>query len=71
MKEKKEKRRPVSTTTRIDVELVRKAKIVAIWRDMELFEYLDAILRPVVQGDYEHRLREEARRRPSGESGSA
>ena len=49
-KEKKQQRQ--KTTTRIDIELLTQANMVALHRGMLLQDYLDKILRPVVEKDY-------------------
>ncbi len=39
------------TTAEVAPEVLRDARIVAAWRGMELREYVDSILRPVVERD--------------------
>lgn len=41
-----------TTTTKVDAELLRQAKTVASFRDMDLYDYLDGILREAVARDY-------------------
>ena len=53
--------RPQKTTTKLDAEVLRKARTVALYRDKELFDYLDAIVRPVVERDYHKMIEEEAK----------
>jgi hypothetical protein len=43
---------------KIDAELVRKAKVVASFKDMSLAEYLSEVLRPIIDRD----LRDHSRR---------
>lgn len=43
---------PEKTTTKIEVELLNKARIIAIRKNKFLFDYLDAILRPAIERDY-------------------
>jgi hypothetical protein len=47
------------TTTKVYMELLRRARIVAIHREIDLFDYLDGILRPVIDRDYDKMIREE------------
>lgn len=46
------------TTTKIDAELLRQAKTVAAFRGIDLFEYLDTIIRAQVGADYRQVVRE-------------
>lgn len=39
-------------TTKIEKGLLKKARIVAITRGIDLFEYLDSVLRPTVEKDH-------------------
>ena len=48
-------------TLKVKRSLLRKAKMVAIHRDMDLFDYTDATFGAAVQRDYEAMLREEGR----------
>jgi hypothetical protein len=52
---------PKMTTTKVDVDLLRKARMVAIYRGVDLHEYVGGILRPVVERDYAAMIREESR----------
>jgi hypothetical protein len=47
------------TTTKVDSELMRKAKVVAAYRDVDLFEYLDGLLRSLIERDYSRIVRED------------
>jgi hypothetical protein len=40
-------------TVKIDADLVKKAKYVAIERDVTIAEYLSGLLRPTVERDYQ------------------
>lgn len=44
--------KPETTTTKVRRELLRKAKTVSSHRDIDLFDYLDAILTATVDKDY-------------------
>ncbi len=54
---------PKKTTTKIDPPLLKKARQVAISRGIDLYDYIDAMLRPAVERDYDRWIQEEARRR--------
>lgn len=47
------------TTTKVRSELIRKAKTVAAYRDMDLIEYIDQLLTPLVERDYRKIVRED------------
>jgi hypothetical protein len=49
-------------TAKIAADLHRKAKALCAHRRAEMFDYLDAILRPVVERDWEEFIREEGKR---------
>jgi hypothetical protein len=49
------------TSTKVYAALLRKAKIVATHRVVELFDYLHSLLSPLVEKDYERMIREEAK----------
>lgn len=51
---------PRKTNTKVEEELLRKARIVAESRKVDLFDYLDALLRPSVERDYRHFVRKAA-----------
>jgi hypothetical protein len=51
-----------TTTTRVEVELLRKARMVAIRRDLDLLDYVDGILRPVVERDYARMIQDESQK---------
>ena len=42
--------------------MLRLANIVAMHKGVDLFDYLDAVLRPVVEEDYQRMLKDETRR---------
>ena len=48
-----------SATTKVAADLHRKARIVALHRGQELFDYLDGLLRAPVERDYERMIKEE------------
>lgn len=56
--------KPPTTNTKVDKELLRKARAVADKRDIDLYDYLEAILRLPVESDYDRLLEED--RRPRG-----
>ena len=47
-------------TTNVDPGILRKAKIVATDRRVEMFDYLDSILRPVIERDYDKFIKDES-----------
>lgn len=49
-------------TTKVDKELIRKAKTVASHREIDLFDYLDSVLTPAVEKDYYAIIREEGKK---------
>jgi hypothetical protein len=49
------------TTTKVWADIIRKAKMVSTFRGIEMFDYLDAIIRPVITADYEKMIRGEAK----------
>jgi hypothetical protein len=54
--------KPTLTTTKVDADLLRKARMVAIHRNIDLFDYVAAILRPVVERDYDKMIEAESKR---------
>jgi hypothetical protein len=48
------------TTLKVWEDVARKAKIVAAIRGLDLFEYVDGILRPAVDRDHATAIRDEA-----------
>lgn len=52
--------KPGKTTTKVAADLLRKAKMIATFRDQDLYDYLDGVLRAVVERDYEQMIRGEA-----------
>jgi len=56
-RERKERR--LTTTARLPAELVRKARVVAAHRDVDLGEYLVGLLEGPVNRDYEGLIRPE------------
>jgi hypothetical protein len=55
------------TSVKLDVDVVRIAKIVAAYRDVSLAEYLSNTLKPIVQGDLD---REQTRNQPKRSKGA-
>jgi hypothetical protein len=51
-------------TVKVDVEVLRKAKIVAAIRDVTLAEYLSEVLRPVVERDHTKAIADESTPKP-------
>jgi hypothetical protein len=51
---------PAKTTTKVEAGLLRKANIVAIHRGLDLYDYLDGVLRPAVERDYARMIADEA-----------
>jgi len=41
-----------TSTVRVRLDILNKARTVAIWRGMEISEYVDCILRPVVEKEF-------------------
>lgn len=52
-------------TAKVDREVLRRARIVAGARGINLYEYLDAIFRSAVNDDYRRFIREEASHPPT------
>lgn len=57
---------PKKTTMKVEPGLLRKAKMVSTYREMEMFDYIDAILRPVVERDYDKMIQTEAKGEEGG-----
>jgi hypothetical protein len=51
---------PQKTTMKVAADVLRKARMVAIHKGEDLFDYTDAILRPRVEADYQRMIRDEA-----------
>ena len=49
------------TTMKVEPGLLRKARMVSLYKDVDLFDYIDGIIRPVVERDYAQMIRREAR----------
>lgn len=49
------------TTVKVDKDLLRRARTIASYRGLDLGEYVDAILRPVVDRDFAQIVRPDAR----------
>lgn len=54
---------PEKTSTKVEREILRKARAVADYKRIDLFDYLDSLLRSSVEDDYSEMLREEQQRR--------
>ena len=50
----------VDTAVKVDLETVRKAKIVAAFRDITLAEYLSEVLAPIVERDLSEAVAKQA-----------
>ena len=53
---------PRKTTMKVDAELLRKARHVALYKKVDLFNYIEGLLRPLVDADYTCMIRSEADR---------
>lgn len=63
---KNEKPPRARVTTNVDPAMLRKAKIVAAGRDMEMFDYIHSILFPAVERDYDKFIKDEhTQKRPT------
>jgi hypothetical protein len=60
-KASKEGEAPGKTTVKLAEDVARKARIVAAIRGVDLFDYLDSIVRPIIDRDHERAVREEAK----------
>jgi hypothetical protein len=60
-RKKKNDPRGETTTTRVFERLLQKARMVSLHRGMDLLDFLDGILRPVVDREYEKMRRELAK----------
>lgn len=49
------------TTTKVYTDLLRRARQVAVNKDVDLFDYIDSILRPAVDTDYRKMIEREAK----------
>jgi hypothetical protein len=52
---------PDKTTVKIPSDLARKARVVAVLRNIDLFDYLEGVLRQCVERDYQRAIDEEAK----------
>ena len=59
-RERKERR--LTTTARLPVELLRKARVVAAYRGVDLAEYLVGLLDAQVERDYSEIIRPEKKK---------
>jgi hypothetical protein len=59
MGRKKKPGKVATATTKIAADLHRKVKAMCAHRKVDMFDYLDAVLRPVVERDWERLIREE------------
>lgn len=53
---------PEKSNTKMDNTILRKARMVALQRDMDLFDYLDGIVRAVVERDYARMIADEGKK---------
>jgi hypothetical protein len=54
-----EEARGTKTTIKVWEDVARKAKIVAAFRGIDLFDYIDAVLRPVIERDLGKAIQDE------------
>lgn len=50
-----------TTSMKVNVDVHRRAKMVALHRGIELFDYVHGVLSPVVMRDYEQMIRDESK----------
>lgn len=55
------KRKARTNTTRIDAEIIRKANVVAAFREISTPDYLATILAPIVERDYKDEIAKRAK----------
>jgi hypothetical protein len=53
---------PKLTTAKVEEALLRRAKVVATLRGLDLHAYLDSLLRPLVDRDYREAISQEGKR---------
>jgi len=58
---------PRKTTTKVDAELLRKARHVALYKDVDLYDYIEGLLRPLIEEDYTRMIKREASDRTPNE----
>jgi hypothetical protein len=46
------------TSLKVSPDLLRKARMVSLHKDLEMFAYIDALLRPLVERDYARMIQE-------------
>jgi len=51
---------PRKTTMKVDAELLRKARHVAIYKEIDLFDYIEGLLRPLIEAAYIRMIKDEA-----------
>lgn len=49
------------TTVKVWEDIAHKAKIVAAIRGVDLFDYLDSVLRPIIERDHKQDVAKEAK----------
>jgi hypothetical protein len=49
------------TTTKVFLSVIRQAKTVASYRGIDLFDYLDSVLKPAVSRDFNSLFNKESR----------
>ncbi len=54
------------TTTKVKVDVLRHARMIANYRNVTLFDFIDEILRVAVDREYDKMIREMTRQRDSG-----
>ena len=63
-----QKKTKTTTTTKVDAELARMARTVAAFRGVELYEYLDSVLRAPVAADYRKIVKADGQAEKGGKS---
>lgn len=61
MKKKAAQKTTGITTAKVPVDLVRKARVVATIRSMDIQEYIESVLRPAIEADYRKAIQDEAK----------
>ena len=50
--------KPKTVTTKLSADLHKKVRLLVAHRGVEMFDYLDALLRPAIERDYDRVVRE-------------
>jgi hypothetical protein len=59
-------RKNKTASARIDAEILRRANIVAAFRDISVPDYLNALLGPLIDRDYQDEIQKESKRTGQG-----